>query len=128
MQENIYNQMTKKELILWIEENLTFRRKPKWSWVLEKRWEAACEKEKLIRKDLDKLPEFNQEKYDSLIKKADSEADINRHLEIISEMQLYFDIINKRKETWIKIDMQIKKTDKIWKQLESAWEQEKNDQ
>lgn len=124
---DVLEKMAKAELILWIRENLFLREEPRWSWVLDKRWEKASEKAEKTRHLLQKIPEFDQEKYNVLAQKINETSNRVQKMKLLHEMTELSNTLEERRSIYSQIDKAQKKADRIWEQLKKEWERESNE-
>lgn len=127
MPNDVLKKMTKDELVLWIKENLFLREKPKWSWVLDKRYQAAAEKEEAMRDDYEKIPSPDYGEYNALIDQLQTANNSQQSLSILKKLDKYNAAREKRNMERKGIDKQYQKTNNLFKKLQKAWEDERNE-
>ena len=115
---DIFNEMTKDELIKWIKSHMFYDR-PKKSWLYFTRWELQS---KLIsdkqRNHTAKLATMGAKKRDEYARQFNAASDLNEKLRLANLMKPYHD----RMKAWFaegeKLDAEQKRVDALYERIE----------
>lgn len=124
---DIFDEMTKKEIIAWIGSNV-FVRRPSRSWLLGHRWDVASEK---LLEDMEKernkfvAIDFKQrDKYAAACNAATTNEEKLRYLELMTPYHEAFDEHMKAQK---RLDIRQKKIDRLYEQWQLEKEKERNE-
>ena len=127
MNKDVMEKMTKAELICWIKENLFLREKPKWSWVLDKRHKEAVKKEEEMREEEIQIFTVDYREYNKLVDQLKDAKNQQQKLSILNKFEEFHAAVARKNLVRKKIDKQYQKANNLFKQLQKAWEDERNE-
>jgi uncharacterized protein YjcR len=115
----IFNEMTKPELIAWIKENF-FVRGPKMSWLLFHRWKIqsdALQKKEEAHLKREK-PDFK--KRDEYARQFNATKDNNERLRLLNLIKPYDDWLKKDMSEWGKLQKEQAEIDRLYDRIDEA--------
>lgn len=126
MEKDIFDEMTKKEIIAWLKEYVFFK-SPRRSWLLLRRWKVGVEK--LQFDEDEEMAEFKKVDFserDELARAFNASTSGDEKLEILKRMEPYQLAIRKHLDAYKRFRAREKRIDKLYEQIDIEREKEMN--
>lgn len=126
MEKDIFDEMTKKEIIAWLKEYVFFK-PPRRSWLLLRRWKVGVEK--LQFDEDEEMAEFKKVDFserDELARAFNASTSGDEKLEILKRMEPYQLAIRKHLDAYKRFRAREKRIDKLYEQIDIEREKEMN--
>lgn len=116
---NIFNEMTKSEIIHWIRENMFFALPPKRSWLMFVRWQKKSqEAENKYQENHEFFQKIDLKKRDEYARKVNESSDIKEKLKYLELMEPF----EKQTKEWMDKNKELDKmqaaVDRLYEQID----------